>query len=260
MRSLLPKVNLLLLLSVIFLFTCYQLHAQAENEIQVYASPTIQKNASLFELHSNYTIEGQKELVDPKAAQYFNLSLEFTHGISSNFELGFYVFTTLKPNGEYQYMGSHIRPRVTVPQSWHWPFGASLSMEFGIFRQDLSMPFYWEGEIRPIMDKNFGNLYLALNPNIEFVLNGAEKHWGLTPQFKSVYTIKQKVGLGFEYYASLGTFNSIKPFDQEEHLLGPMIDLYIDPKWEINAGYLFGLTDASNQQIVKLVLGRRIGL
>jgi hypothetical protein len=243
-----------------FLIGNHQCQAQAEPEIQVYASPTMQKSASLFELHSNYTIEGSQELTDPKSARYFNLSLEYTHGISSNFELGFYVFTTLKPNGEYQYMGSHIRPRVAVPASWHWPFGASLSVEFGFFRTDVTTPFYWEGEIRPIIDKEFGNLYLALNPNVEFILNGADKHWALTPQFKTVYTIKQKFGVGIEYYSSLGNFNSIKSFNEQEHLLGPMIDLYIDPKWEINGGYLFGLTSPSNQQIVKLVIGRRIGL
>jgi len=246
--------------TVYLLLQYFHSFAQAEHEIQVYASPTIQKNASLFELHSNYTFEGSKDLPEPKSARYLNLSLEFTHGIDSNFELGFYVFTSLKPDGQYQYMGSHIRPRVAVPLSWHWPVGASLSMEFGIFRQDVADPFYWEGEIRPIVDETFGCLYLSFNPNIEFVLNGENKHWAFTPQFKSVYTIRQKWGIGVEYYASLGDFNAIKPINQEEHLLGPMIDLYVDPKWEVNAGYLFGLTEPSNQQILKLVLGRRIGL
>jgi hypothetical protein len=68
------------------------------------------------------------------------------------------------------------------------------------------------------------------------------------------------VGLGFEYYGSLGAFDDILPLKEQEHLLGPMIDLYLDPKWEFNAGFLFGLTPSSNQQIVKLLLGRRIGL
>jgi len=254
------KTQVFLIISLLF---SSNVCAQAESEIQVYASPTAQKNSSLFELHSNYTFEGPRYgplPVEPDASKTLNLSLEFTHGITNNFELGFYIFTALKPNGEYQYMGSHIRPRIAVPDSWHWPVGASLSVEFGIFRQDKSRPFYWEGEIRPIVDKSFGNLYLSLNPNVEFILTGYLKHWGLSPQFKTVYTIKQKFGLGFEYYASLGNFNEIESLSQEEHLLGPMIDLYIDPKWEINAGYLFGLTNISNQQILKVVLGRRIGL
>jgi hypothetical protein len=244
----------------ILFFCCCNCLAQAEHEIQVYASPTIQKKATIFELHTNYTLEGSKELADPKSAHYFNATLEITRGITNNFELGFYIFTSIKPDGEYEYLGSHIRPRVTVPTSWNWPFGASLSMEFGIFRPDASMDFFWEGEIRPIMDKAVNNFYFSFNPNIGFALNGPEKHWRLSPQFKTVYTIKQKYGLGFEYYGSLGNFNALGPLNEQEHLLGPMIDLYIDPKWEFNAGFLFGLTNTSNQQILKLVLGRRIGL
>ena len=242
------------------LLTTVQARAQAEHEIQVYASPTIQKRATIFELHTNYTIKGSEELSDPKSAQYFNATLEITHGVSKNFELGFYVFTSIKPNGEYEYLGSHIRPRVTVPAEWKWPVGASLSMEFGVFRPDAHTDFFWEGEIRPIVDKTIGNIYLSLNPNIGFALNGPEKHWGLSPQFKGVYTIKTRVGVGLEYYGNMGNFNSIGPVSAQEQLLGPMIDLYVDPKWEFNAGFLWGLTRSSNQQIIKLLLGRRIGL
>ena len=40
--------------------------AQADNEIQVYASPTIQHKWTIFELHSNYTFQGSKLLSTPK--------------------------------------------------------------------------------------------------------------------------------------------------------------------------------------------------
>ena len=74
-----------------------------------------------------------------------------------------------------------------------------------------------------------------------------------------MYTIKQKVGIGLEYYGGLGSFREILPGNLQEHLLGPMIDLYVDPMWEVNGGFLFGLTENSNQRILKILLGRRIG-
>jgi hypothetical protein len=46
---------------------------------------------------------------------------------------------------------------------------------------------------------------------------------------------------------------------QQEHLIGPMVDLYFHPKWEVNGGFLFGMTHGSNQRIFKLLLGRRVG-
>lgn len=244
-----------------FLFVSISIfaQAQADNEIQVYASPTIQHKWTIFELHSNYTCRGSKYLSDPKLAHWTNETLEITHGFGKNFEIGFYFFTGFAPEGGgYQYQGNHIRPRVTIPQEWKWKIGASLSAEFGFFRATDSASFVWEGEIRPIFDKTFNNWYFAFNPNIDFVLSGDSKQWGISPQFKTVYTIQQKWGLGFEYYGSLGTFRKLLPWNQQEHLLGPMIDLYLWPLWEVSGGMLFGLNNYSNQRILKLILGKRI--
>jgi hypothetical protein len=233
--------------------------AQADNEIQVYASPTIQHKWTIFELHTNYTFKGSQYLVNPKTAKWFNTTLEITHGLGKNFEIGFYTFAGIDPHRGYTYLGNQIRPRVTVPEKWKWPLGASLSVEFGFFRPDDTTDYFWQGEVRPIIDKTTGNWYFSFNPNIDFVVSGNDKGVGFSPQFKTVYTIQQKVGIGFEYYGSLGEFSEIAPLKMQEHLLGPILDLYIHPMWEIQGGFLFGLTENSNQHIFKLLVGRRIG-
>jgi hypothetical protein len=233
--------------------------AQADNEIQVYASPVIQHKWTIFELHSNYTFKGSKLLADSKSARWTNETLEITHGFGKNFEIGFYTFTGIAPGGSYQYQGNQIRPRLTVPEKWKWSFGASLSIEFGFFRPSDTAKFFWQGEIRPIIDKAIGNWYFAFNPNLGFVVTGDDKGINIEPQCKTVYTIQSKVGVGIEYYCNLGSFKEILPGKFQEHLLGPMIDLYVDPKWEINVCVLFGLTENSNQSILKILLGRRIG-
>ena len=48
------------------LFVQNFLFAQADNEIQVYASPTIQHKWTIFELHNNYTFKGSKYLTIQK--------------------------------------------------------------------------------------------------------------------------------------------------------------------------------------------------
>ena len=249
-----------ILISILFpLLLHIRVNAQADNEIQVYASPTIQNKWTIFELHSNYTFKGSKFLADPKSAHWTNETLEITHGFGKNFEIGFYTFTGFAPEDGYQYLGNQIRPRVTVPQEWKWSFGASLSVEFGFFRPSDTADFFWQGEIRPIIDKTIGNWYFAFNPNMDFVVTGDNKGIGISLQFKTVYTVNQKYGFGIEYYGGLGNFNNILPIKLQEHLIGPMIDLYIHPMWEINGGFLFGLTKNSNQHILKILLGRRIG-
>ena len=116
-----------------------------------------------------------------------------------------------------------------------------------------------DGELRPIVDKTFGSWYFSLNPNVAFNLTGDDKFFGIGPQFKTVYNVKQKFGLGIEYYASLGTFKKIAALNEEEHLLGPIFDLYSSPSCELQTGFLFGLTPGSNQQVFKLIVGRRAG-
>jgi len=137
---------------------CNFTNAQADNEIQVYASPTIQHKWTIFELHSNHTFKGRKLLIDASSARWTNETLEITHGFGKNFEIGFYTFAGFAPNGGgFQYLGNQLRPRVTAHSSWNWALGASLSLEFGFFRPDDTSNFAWQGEIRPILDKTIDN-------------------------------------------------------------------------------------------------------
>ena len=81
----------LFLLQILILVSILS-YSQADNEIQVYASPTIQHKWTIFELHTNYTFKGSEYLVNQKIAKWFNTTLEITHGFGKNFEIGFYTF------------------------------------------------------------------------------------------------------------------------------------------------------------------------
>lgn len=146
------------------LFSSLLSSGQADNEIQVYPSPTIQHKWTIFELHSNYTFKGTKLQANPKSSRWVNETLEITHGFGKNFEIGFYTFTGIALGGGFQYLGNQIRPRVTVPASWKWNVGVSILTEFGFFRPDDTTSFIWQGELRPIIDKTIGNWYFAFTP------------------------------------------------------------------------------------------------
>src|SRR5205809_976411 len=89
----LPKLHQLLMIAG----CCFGslLFAQENYEIQVYGSQTQAKNSSIFELHSNFTFLGQKDVVKGVRPSFHSLheTLEITTGITDNFELGFYLFT-----------------------------------------------------------------------------------------------------------------------------------------------------------------------
>ncbi|MFI5236213.1 MAG: hypothetical protein ACHQXA_10920, partial [Gemmatimonadales bacterium] len=119
-------------LTLIAALVAMPLHAQDNYEIQVYGSETVAPAVTMFELHSNFTFDGEKAVTDgvQPTEHALHETLEITHGFTDWFEVGFYFFTTTQ-QGDWHYIGSHIRPRVRVPPSWHWPVGVSISQEIG---------------------------------------------------------------------------------------------------------------------------------
>jgi hypothetical protein len=233
--------------------------AQDNYEIQVYGSPTQTKGSTMIELHSNYTFNGEKNIVDGvrPSNNALHETLEITQGVTENFEIGFYLFTNYTSPYGYKLVGTHIRPRVQVPDKWKWPVGVSLSTEIGFQSSDYSSDT-WNLEIRPIIDKQFKKLYIAFNPAFGFGLKGSNDHTpSFEPNLKTSYSFN-KVALGLEYYGSLGQLDHVPGIAQQNHALFAVADLDIDPKWEINFGPGWGLTQATDAFVFKIIVGRRI--
>jgi hypothetical protein len=148
--------------------------AQENYEIQVYGSETVAPHVTMFELHSNYTIDGSK-IVQPDGELPTNHAvhetLEITHGFTNWAELGFYWFTAIPAGQGWQWVGPHLRPRVRAPDSWGWPVGVSISQEIGYARQKFAGDT-WTYEFRPIIDKQMGGWYVSLNQTLEKSLRG----------------------------------------------------------------------------------------
>lgn len=234
--------------------------AQDNYEIQVYGSETVTPRMTMLELHSNYTFGGSiwKENGVLPTHNLFHETVEITHGFTDNFEIGFYLFNAIGSEGRSNYVGSHIRPRVRIPQSWHWPVGVSLSVEGGYQKLQYSEDD-WTLEIRPIVDKTLGPLYLAFNPSFDKSLHGLNSNKGyiFSPNFKASYTMMKVWALGFEYYGSVGEFFKFIPWQQQQQQLFAVADLNLSPVWEVNFGYGLGFTKATDNRIAKLILGYR---
>ncbi len=237
-------------------------HAQGSYEIQVYGSDLVAPGNTMVELHSNFTFEGSKTIVDGMLPTEHQLheTLEITRGISDWFELGFYIFTSADTRVGWQWVGDHIRPRVRVPESWKWPVGVSLSTEFG-YQRALYSPDTWTLEIRPIIDKQLGKLYLDFNPTLDRSFHGPSVPQGLvfSPNVKVGYDITKVVNAGFEYYGSVGPVINFDPLRQQMQQVFAVTDLNFSPKWEFNFGVGVGLTAGTDHLLVKMIIGRRFG-
>jgi hypothetical protein len=239
---------------------CAGAQAQGNYEIQVYGAATVPPKTTMLELHSNYTVEGQQQTIDgvyPTNHQEHE-TLEITNGINDWAEVGFYIFSSIQNGHGWQWVGDHIRPRVRVPDSWHWPVGVSLSTEIGYQRPQYS-PDTWTWEIRPIVDKAVGRWYFAFNPALERTLHGPDVNQGLgfSPAVKVSYDINQVVSVGPEYYADYGRLGKWDSLHEQQQQIFAVTDLNVSPKWEINIGVGLGATASTDHLIVKGILGRR---
>ena len=248
---------------------------QGNYEIQVYGSDTVERGVTMAEIHSNFTVEGSQPVrgsnlsADGTEATNHAIheTLEITRGITPWFETGFYLFSSAHSGEGWEWVGDHIRPRVRVPDSWHWPVGASLSIEVGYQRARFS-PDTWSLEIRPIIDKQMGRWYVALNPTFERALHGPGIRQGFTfsPNVKGSYDVirwnrggnqPKAIAAGLEYYGVVGRLNNPDPFRDQQQQFVPSIDINVSPQWEFNFGVGIGATHSTDHLMVKGIVGRR---
>ena len=236
--------------------------AQGNFEIQVYGSELTAPGQTMVELHSNTAVLGttrtENGIVRTQRAAHE--TLEITHGFTEWFETGFYLFTSIQPDSGWEWVGNHIRPRVRVPESWGWPVYLSLSLEAGYQRREFSEDT-WTLEIRPIVDQKIERWYWSFNPALERSLKGAnaDKGFSFAPAAKISYDVIPRLAAGLEYYGDLGPIDHIdRPRDQQ-HMIFPVVDIDLGPRWELNFGVGVGLTPGTDRLIVKMILGYRFG-
>ena len=237
--------------------------SQGNYEVQVYGAETVAPKATMVELHSNFTFQGSKGVTDGQRPTEHQLheTLEITHGFNEWFETGFYIFTSADSTYGWNWVGSHIRPRFRIPESWKLPVGLSLSQEIGYQRAAYSADT-WTWEIRPIIDKQLGKLYLSFNPTFDRSFHGPSTSKGVefSPNFKVGYDITKKINAGLEYYGALGPVTGFDPLREQQQQIMPTVDLNLSPNWEFNFGVGIGVTQGTDHLLVKMILGRRFGI
>jgi len=253
----------LLTLAVLCLGCAGGLRGQGNYEVQVYASELTPKGVTMVELHSNFTASGSKKTTDGTLPTNHQIheTLEITRGFNEWFETGFYQFTSIQPDGSWKWVGTHIRPRIAVPERYHLPVGLSLSTEFG-YQRPLFSPDTWTWEIRPIIDKTIGKWYMSFNPTVDKSFHGPSRGLGyeFSPNVKFSYDVTKKVAMGVEYYGAYGPVTGFDPLRDQEQQILPAIDVDFGKKWEFNFGVGIGVTGSTDHLLVKAILGYRFHL
>jgi|WetSurMetagenome_2_1015567.scaffolds.fasta_scaffold10971_4 hypothetical protein len=245
-----------LTICISLMFFSQILSAQENYEIQVYESGLVPVANTMFELHSNTTLKRYR--TDNLFSQnYFRETVEITHGFSRWFEIGSYLFTNIGLKGSSDIVGAHIRPRIALPSDAGFPLGLSLSSEIGYVKGKYS-DSKWSLELRPIIDKKWDRLLLAMNAVFSIGLDrNVSKKPDLGSAFKISYDVSSKVAAGLEYYGGYGPLNNLSPSGLQQHQLYGSVDIDFGPMWEFNSGLGWSLNNAADRLLVKFILGRR---
>ena len=256
----LPTLLLLLFLST----ECVK--AQDNFDVQVYRSRNLAPKTTAVEVLSNITADGTKalsETVYPATQLYptddaLHETVEITQGLTSWSEMGFYVLTSASSGHGWQWVGDDLRTQLQAPDGWHWPVGASLSVELGYQRPPFANNT-WTMRLRPIFDRRFGRYYLAVNPAFDWSLHGQNSGQGagFAPSVKFSYAFNKFISSGLEYYGNYGSVQDIAGFHHQQQEFFPAVDLNVSSEWKINLGVGIGVTTVTDDWIWKANISRR---
>ena len=172
-----------------------------------------------------------------------------------------YLVLAHRPGGDtLDYVAWRLRPRVSVPRSWHWPVDVSMSIEFGFPRK-----VYEENsvtlELRPIIEKKLGRFQIDVNPVVGRALRGpgTNEGWDFEPGVRFAYEMNKKLDLSLEYYGSTGAIGDFLPANEQVHQLFPGGDVKLSENIVWNFGIGVGMTDAGNRLVYKTRVGILFG-
>jgi hypothetical protein len=233
--------------------------AQDDYEIQVYKSEPTEKGHTMFELHSNYTPVGNKDYSERifPSDKIFHETIEITHGFSNNFEIGAYLFNAIGSDGRTGFGGTHIRPRIRVPESFRLPVGLSLGSEIGYQRIGF-FNNHWLFEIHPIIDKDIGRFYFSVNPTFDWNIDKSHD-LEFNPCLMTSYKIGNKFDLALEWYSGYGPVQELLNWQQQHQVLFVATNIDFGINWEFNFGIGRGLNNSSDPWIIKCIIGRSFG-
>ena len=235
-------------------------HARAIDpfEIQVYDGTANRPGALGLELHLNRVFSGVRAAIAPELPpdHQSHLTIEPSLGLSSYWEIGGYFQTALRADGTFDYAGVKFRNKFVTPEGWHPNLRLGGNVELSLLpeRYDRNR---WGAELRPIVAWENPLWLFAINPIFGIPLAGPDSGGGPTfePAAMAKLKIARAVGVGVEYYGSLGPISKPDATNDQLHYIYEVVDLLCVPHFELNLGVGEGLTPASNGFVAKAIAG-----
>ncbi len=184
-------------------------------------------------------------------------TLEVEYGITERFMIAAYVDFEKPSDEDIKYIQSRI---VTARYRFGDPgerfFDTAIYVEYYLPDPDYLGMGKEAIEGRLILEKDIGDKTLRLNPRLEKVVSGPDVEEGLEFEYGArLYgPLTTNFKWGLELYGSLGELVDFKPVDKQKHYIVPALTYKISHSLKWNLGAALGLTDASDDVVIKRLL------
>lgn len=234
-------------------------HAQTD-EIQVYDASIADPGEFEATLHSNYTPNGRLQPEFPGGTvpnHSDNGAAEFAYGYRDDWEWGLYFpVYTFTADGSPRFDGFKLRSLWVSPHARQREFFYGLNVELS-----YNLP-YWDYtrtslELRPIVGWHLGPWDVIWNPIIDSNFNGSgNSHFA--PAERVAYNVSTRWALGVELYSDLGPMRRFADWPGQSQTVFAIVDFAPSARTSIEFGAGHGMTPASDDWIVKLILNRSL--
>ncbi|HKF69708.1 MAG TPA: hypothetical protein VKB36_24350 [Vicinamibacterales bacterium] len=247
--------KLIAVAAIVCAFALPSLAGAQTDEIQVYDAELAPVGVFNLTWHNNYTPKGlaspafQGAIIPDKS---WNGVTEWAYGVTPWFEAGLYLpLYSHSTNLGGTYDGFKLRALFAVPHAADRTFFYGANFEFSINQKDWNEHRY-SSEVRPIIGWHLKPWDIIINPIIDTDYDGW-KNLDFAPAMRLAYNFSDKWALAAEEYADYGPVSSPFTTSNQSHMLYGVVN-HTMKFLEIEAGVGFGLTSATDNVTIKLLL------
>jgi len=229
----------------------------APHEINVFTDEMEERGEFGLEVHVNYsrgrgTPDYRSEIPPDRALRVMP---ELVYGLGGRWEVGLHLPMQRDRDGVLHADGLRVRLKHMVPKKEASAFFAGVNVEWGYDRPHLSEDRH-NFELRGILGWRTEHWLVAVNPILAWVGQGENRSG--RPEFESGLKVARELrpGLAFgvEVYSGFGPLARSVPRHEQDHMIYLAVD-YEGKGWGINLGFGTGLTAASDDRVIKAIVG-----
>lgn len=182
-------------------------------------------------------------------------SFEIEYGLTDHWTVAAYGDFEKPKDGDFKY----VQTRAVVTRYRFFEKGDHIVD--GAIYVEYYLPYHKYSdeeklEAKVILEKTLGPVTVTANPIFEKAISSDKVDEGVEFEYGARLALHPAGWLrtGVEFYGEMGELGDLAPVDEQEHYVFPAIEVELPFELALDVGYGFGLTKASDDQIVKAIL------